>query len=348
MTAPAPAVTISLVTWNGLRWLPGCLASVMAQQLEGGPDAIELLVTDNGSTDGSAAWLSTELPPVARATLYLEPRNRGYAAAHDRHIGVARGGAVLLLNQDLELDPLFVAEALAELVRDPRVGAVQGRILGLAGPGARVPILDSTGLVMARDRRVVSRAQGMADGPDHGRPGPVWGVDGPAPVYRAAALRSARLPGRDGRPEVLDRDFFAYKEDVDLSWRLGRLGWTARYQPAAVAWHARGDSPSAPDGLPALRAARAAIPTQVKVWSWRNQRLMQVKNDTLGATLRDLGPIVKREVGSLAFALLYDRGVLRAIPCFLRGLPWAIRKRRALSRLVAASTHERPPEDSRR
>ncbi|MFN8619336.1 MAG: glycosyltransferase family 2 protein [Chloroflexota bacterium] len=344
----APRVTVSLVTWNGLRWLPGCLEALAAQDLDGGLAAIELLVTDNGSADGSAAWLADELPRrFPAATLIRESRNLGYAPAHDRHILAARGDAVLLLNQDLELDPGFLRAALAVLDADPRVAAVQGRIGRLAGPGARLATLDTTGLVMARDRRVVSRGQGEPDGPDHARPGPVWGVDGPAPVYRRSALSAVRLPSREGGLEVLDRDFFAYKEDVDLSWRLGRLGWRAWYAPDARAWHGRGASASISAGgagidLGSLRQARAAVPGPVKARSWGNQRLMQLKNDPLEAVLRDLLPIVRREAGSLAFAIVADRAVLRGIPRMLRGVPWALRKRRALDRLVR-SGRARPP-----
>jgi hypothetical protein len=242
---------------------------------------------------------------------------------------------VLLLNQDVELDPGFLRHALAGLDAHPDVAAVQGRLRRLGGPGDRRDVLDSTGLVMDRSRRVVSRDQGRPDGPQHQVAGPVWGVDGPAPVYRMAALLAARLPGTDGRPEILDTSFFAFKEDVDLAWRLRRLGWHAWYEPAALAWHARGGSLTEFGDRAALRRARALTPAPVKRRSWRNQRLMQVKNDPAGAVLRDLPWILRRELGSLALSVLHDRALLRAIPATVVRLPDAWRKRRALDRLIA-------------
>ncbi len=293
---------------------------------------MELVVTDNGSTDGSAGWLIERMRGLAWARLDLLPSNIGYAPAHDLVIRTARAPLVLLLNQDVELDPGFLRTAVEVLEARPSVAAVQGLIRRLGADGARWATIDTTGLEMHRDRRVVSRDQGR-DPAMVGRPaGPVWGADGPAPVYRRSALMSARLPGRDGW-EVLDRDFFAYKEDVDLAWRLQRLGWEAWYEPRALAWHARGASVSV---TPTLRGVRdsAAMPERVRTLSWRNQRLMQVKNDPWHAVLRDLPWIARREALSMGLLVLGGRGRLAAIADLVRHLPWAIRKRRALQRAV--------------
>jgi cellulose synthase/poly-beta-1,6-N-acetylglucosamine synthase-like glycosyltransferase len=264
--------------------------------------------------------------------LDLRPGNIGYAPAHDLVILTARAPFVLLLNQDVELDPGFLRTAIEALDTRPGVAAIQGLVRRLGADGARTATIDTTGLEMHRDRRVVSRDQGrdsaMVDRPA----GPVWGADGPAPLYRRSALMSARLPGRDGW-EVLDRDFFAYKEDVDLAWRLRRLGWEAWYEPRALAWHARGASVSAIPTLQGVREA-AAAPGPVRTLSWRNQRLTQVKNDPWSAVVRDLPWIARREVLSMGLLLLGGRGRITAITDLARHLPWAMRKRRALQRAV--------------
>lgn len=328
MYVSRPRVTVSLVTRDGMAWLPGCVDSLCGQR----DVDVELVVTDNGSTDGTAGWLTERLGGVAWARLDLLPVNIGYAPAHDRVIRAARAPFVLLLNQDVELDPGFLRTAIEALGARPGVAAVQGLVRRLGADGVRAATIDTTGLEMHRDRRVVSRDQGrdaaMVDRPA----GPVWGADGPAPVYRRSALMSACLPGRDGW-EVLDRDFFAYKEDVDLAWRLRRLGWEAWYEPRALAWHARGASVSVTPTLRGVREA-AATPERVRTLSWRNQRLMQVKNDPWSAVVRDLPWIARREVLSIGLLLLGGRGRLAAVADLARHLPWAIRKRRALQRAV--------------
>lgn len=311
-----------------MAWLPRCIDSVCGQL----DVDLELAVTDNGSTDGSADWLAERLADLPWARLDRLPRNIGYAPAHDTVIQAAHAPFVLLLNQDVELDAGFLRTAVEVFEGHPEVAAVQGLVARLGSGGARVPVIDTTGLEMHRDRRVVSREQGRELRSVERAAGPVWGADGPAPVYRRSALMGARLPGRDGW-EVLDRDFFAYKEDVDLAWRLRRLGWEAWYEPRARAWHARGASTSL---TPTLRDARraATVPDRVRTLSWRNQRLMQVKNDTWRAVGRDLPWIARREVLSMGLLLSGGPRRLAVVADLARHLPWAMRKRRALQRAV--------------
>jgi GT2 family glycosyltransferase/glycosyltransferase involved in cell wall biosynthesis len=336
----APRFTVSLVTYRGARWLPGALDSLAAQTFTD----YELLVLDNDSDDGSVELVRAWAEGRERVTLEVAPRNLGFAGGHDRLLRSARGELVLLLNQDVELDPGFLAAAAEAFEAHPAVGSVQARLRRLRAPGERDARLDSTGLSMGRDRRVVSRSQGELDGPAHAYPGPVWGADGPAPVYRRAALLDARLPdGRGGR-EVLDASFFLYKEDVDLAWRLQRLGWQAWYEPRALAWHARGTGGSGATSLLDIARTNRTIAPGAKRLSWRNQRLMQVKNEDLAAYLRDLPWILRRELLSLAFISLADPGRLRVVPSLLQELPSAMRKRRSLqARIRRLDRPGRPP-----
>jgi GT2 family glycosyltransferase len=131
---------------------------------------------------------------------------------------------------------------------------------------------------------------------------------------------------------VLDEDFFMYKEDVDLAWRLLLLGWTAWYAPDAIAWHARGAGGPRARSMLEIARTNNTIPRWIKALSWRNQRLMQVKNETLSMYLRDMPWILRREILSLGFIVIADPRRLSAIPAFFRGLPRALRKRRIIQR----------------
>jgi GT2 family glycosyltransferase len=336
---PAPEasarVSVSLVTHDGLRWLPRLMDCLALQQ---GVD-FELLVFDNASSDGTLEWLRHAAQSEPRLTVTASETNLGYAAAHNRNIEKATGAYLVLGNQDVELDPMFLAEVVSAFDEHADVGAVQARVRRLDGDGGRLDTLDTTGLVMHRDRRVVSRAQGEQDGPAHVVPGPVWGVDGPVAAYRRQALSDARLPRRGGGWEVLDEDFFMYKEDVDLAWRLRRLGWQAWYAPSALAWHARtATGPSGNDWRSIVRRNRATS-AWIRTVSWRNQRLMQVKNDTLGAFVRDLPWIARREILATLYILVADPGRVTALASLVRLLPGAVRKRRHLKRRVLDSAN---------
>ena len=287
-----PTVTISLVTFNGTAWLPECLASVREQTMPN----FELLAIDNASVDGSVGLLRRHAAAEPRMTVLESPHNLGFAAAHNHNIAAARGEFVLLLNQDMVLDANFLSAAVAAIDGRPSVAAVQGRLRRLGASGQRTTILDSTGLVMHRDRRVVARRQGEREAYADLAAGPVWGADGPAPVYRRSALTAVREPRIGGGWEVLDEDFFMYKEDVDLAWRLRRLGWRAWYEPRALAWHARGTG-GRPDRsvLDLIRADRT-IPRWIKAISWRNHRLMQIKNEQTSEFVTSLPWTLRREL----------------------------------------------------
>ena len=324
-----PIVTVSLVTYKGMQWLPGCIRSVQDQDLDG----FELRVIDNASKDGSAEWLQREAARDGRISVTESPTNLGFARAHNINIEASRSPFVLLLNQDVELDDGFLRAALAPF-DDPAIAAVQPMILRLAADRQRTNVIDSTGLVLQRSRRVVSRRQGEIEADEDRQPGRVWGADGPAPVYRRAALLDARVPRTAGGWEILDEDFFMYKEDVDLAWRLQLFGWNAWYAPDAVAWHARSAGGPARSVVDIART-NWSIPGWIKAVSWRNQRLMQVKNERFSDYLRDLPWIFVREALSLVFITVADPSRLRELPRLASKLPGALRKRVFIQRKAA-------------
>ena len=318
-----PAVTVSLVAYNGMRWLPGCLSSLERQTLRD----FELLVLDNASTDGSLDWLREQASHSPWMTVHASDSNVGFAAGQNRNVYGSESEFVCMLNQDVELDEHFLEQALAGFAGKPRAGAVQGRLLQLKAGGERSDVIDTTGLVMFRSRRVVSRGQGQPDGRGWSIPGPVWGADGPAPVYRRSALIDVQEPRTGGGLEVLDEDFFMYKEDVDLAWRLRRRGWTTWYQPTALAWHGRTAGAGDASSLLAVARSNWRIDPWIKAISWRNQRLMQLKNESASSLRADLPWLVGRETLSLGFMILADPPRLRAVSMLARATPISLRKR---------------------
>jgi len=323
----SPLVSVSLVTYNAARWLDACLASLFAQTH---PD-IEIIVIDNGSTDGTRERLEAATAGRPATRLVLSATNLGYAKGHNRAIAESRGEYVCLLNQDMVLDPDFLGAALAAFDA-PNVGSVQGRLRWLSPDLERTNLIDSTGLQINRSRRITSRGQGSADGPHYDRAELLFGVDGACPVYRRSALEDVGLEGRNGI-EYLDEDFFMYKEDVDLAWRLLLRGWDAAYAPAAVAWHARGAGESAAKTAWEVIQHRRRIPTWVKRLSWRNQRLMQIKNEDASLVVRDLPRVIGHEVAALAYLVGSNPTNVGAVVELVRMVPAALRKRRQVQRL---------------
>ena len=149
-----PIITISLVVWNGRRYLPKCLESIASQDLRD----FELLILDNGSTDGTREFLgqSDAEKYHIKAVEYL-PKNIGFAAGHNALFRQARGEFVLCLNQDVELDKNYISEIIKFFQNNPRAGSAAG-ILWRSQNGEK--IIDSAGLKISRNRRIVEIGAG--------------------------------------------------------------------------------------------------------------------------------------------------------------------------------------------
>ena len=212
---PAPAVVIP--NWNGRHWLPGCLASLAAQELA----PSEVIIVDNGSTDGSLGYLHDEHPAVRVIALGA---NTGFAHAANRGLRAASGDAVALINTDVELDPDWLRRMAAVLEAHPDSAAVACKMLSLADPDR---VYDA-GDVLRRDGACEQRGRFARDDGRFDAPGDVFGACAGAALYRRDVVLG--LGGFDER-------YFAYLEDVDLALRLRLAGWGCRYEPV-VARHA--------------------------------------------------------------------------------------------------------------
>lgn len=264
-------VTAVVVNWNGADHLESCLQALAGQD----HPALDVLVVDNASTDGSRdvleRWESrTGLPPLR---VLWNRTNRGFAGAvNDALDVIADGDAVLVCNPDSIARPAYLSTAVAALAADPRRGAVQGKLLRTEQSPGGEPVIDTTGHVAFTTRLFRNRGEGEVDRGQWDHPGEVFGVSGALALYRRTMLEDLAIDV-DGRREVFDEDLFAFWEDVDLDWRAAMRGWLCWYEPGAVAEHERG-------GAGPRRTAR------VEQLNWQNRLLVLAKNDTGAALAR--------------------------------------------------------------
>jgi N-acetylglucosaminyl-diphospho-decaprenol L-rhamnosyltransferase len=211
--------------------LTACVASLLADTSAG---AVELVVVDNGSSDGSVRRLRAAFPDVR---VVEAGGNVGYATAANRGIAATTAPVVAVCNPDLEVLPGTAAAMLGALA-DPAVGAV--------GPRVRNP--DGSTYPSAR------RDPSPVDAAGHAALGLVLPANPFTRRYRALdadpdAARDvdwasgAALWLRRGAVEAIggwDEGFFMYLEDVDLGRRLRDAGWRVRYEPAGEVVHVQG------------------------------------------------------------------------------------------------------------
>ncbi len=334
-----PLVSINLLTHNAEEYLRGCLASIFSQTYPN----LEYLIIDNVSTDKTRDML-WGLEPQENLRIIFNKKNVGFAAGHNQGFKESRGKYILCLNQDAVLDNSFVKKAVEVFEKDNKVGAVQGKLLRWNSGGFLdnkqlgykiSHIIDNTGLVMLKNRRIIGRGQGEIDEGQFAQSEEIFGVDGAAPLYRRGALEDVKVDG-----EYFDEDFFCYKEDVDLAWRLRLCGWRNVYQPEAVGWHARTAGDSAAINYFGIIKERVKISPFAKSMAFKNQRLMQIKNEQLGLLIRHLPWFLPKEIAAWGYVLFLERRTWPAIKALFKRMPLAFKKRKKVMAMKKANTAE--------
>jgi GT2 family glycosyltransferase len=300
-------VAVVIPSWNSVELLPRCLDSLAAQAAE-----LEIFVVDNGSGDGSLAYL--EDAGVPHLSL---PANAGFAAAVNLGVRHTAAAEVLVLNADTALAAGCVDSLAAALRANPALGGVQPRILQLEGdvdaPGGEAGArLYSAGQALTRDGRAFEEAAGEAQSAATLAPREIFGVCG-----AACLLRRDLFDALGG----YDESYFAFYEDVDLNLRARIAGWDFAYVPGAVVWHVGNASWMAGFASPGAENARLVA---------RNRLATQVKFMPATALPR----ILAVEAGALARAAAQRRlrATVRGKLAALRRLPQLLRERRRLAR----------------
>ncbi len=229
-------LSVCIVNWNGGDFLPACVRSVYdaSQGLE-----IEVIVVDNGSTDGSDELVGRLFP---EATVIAHGRNEGFSAANNIAIGRSRGRFLLFLNPDTVVDPGSLERMASFLEGTRSAGAVGCKlyhpVTGSVESSARsdpdlVPLLwNLVYLDRAFPRSPVFGRYRMSDRSAE-EPREVDWVTGACMMARREAVESAG---------GFDPGFFMYCEDIDICRRIRAGGWKIYYYPEASVGHYRGSS----------------------------------------------------------------------------------------------------------
>lgn len=203
---------------NGAGWLRDSIESIWAQTEQD----FELIVVDNGSTDESLA-IAESYEGRARYTLVKNSENTGFSAAVNTGIRLARGEYIALFNNDAFAEPDWLEQLLRAAEGHPDVCAVQCLMIR----HFEREICDDAGDYITLLGWAAKRGDGM-DWHRYTQPQRIFSACGGASLYRKAVLDEIGL---------FDELFFAYFEDVDVSWRANSLGYKNLYCPAAKCYH---------------------------------------------------------------------------------------------------------------
>lgn len=214
---PEPDVSVVIPNWNGANHLPVCLAALRAQTHEG----FEVVLVDNGSSDGSVALARHEFPAVRVIEL---DKNYGFSRAVNEGIRAARGAVIALLNNDTEAAPEWLAAGMAALERRERAGLAACRVMYMD----RRDVIDSTGDDYTPWGAVFNRGHLEPFSDKFTSEQNIFGICGSAAFIRKSVFDDIGL---------FDENFFAYYEDLDINLRAKLRGWDCVYAPDAVVYH---------------------------------------------------------------------------------------------------------------
>lgn len=299
--------------------------------LEGSNCDLEVVVLNNDSDQAEQMQRLVHGMDDPRVRVLELEHRAGFIKAINAGIGATTGELVFFANSDLFVADGYLDEMVSFFERRPRAACATGKILRYDVDCDReTDIIDTTGHVIGRNRRVADRGENQKDVGQYEHEEEVFGVSGAALVARREALESAKVRG-----EYLDESFYMYKDDIDLCWRLRLAGWECWYVPSAVAYHGRTSHGLARETyLSALRAFHENEkhkPRHVRMNSMKNQWLVLLKNDDLANFARDLPRIIGREALIVGYNFVFaPRDTATAVLQFLLSLPGALAKRREI------------------
>jgi GT2 family glycosyltransferase len=216
--ADLPRVAVVILNLNGRHHLEGCFRSL--GQTDYPAQRREVVLVENGSSDGSGAYVTREIPWVR---LIENPAHVGFSAGCNQGAAAAGDAEVLVfLNNDMRVEPAFLRELVGPIVRR-ECQATTGKMLSWDGK-----LVNSAGGGMNFHGLGIQRGYLAAPDPIYDVPRRTLFACGGAMAIDAAVFRATG---------GFDEEFFAYYEDVDLGWRLWVQGHAIHYAPDAVCYH---------------------------------------------------------------------------------------------------------------
>ncbi|MEX0650066.1 MAG: glycosyltransferase [Candidatus Andersenbacteria bacterium] len=319
MESPVKKLTIQIIGWNSAEHLRDACRALSAIPAE----MVQIRYIDNASGDNSVEIIRNALPD---ADIIELSENVGFVGGHNIAFAKCDTDFVLTHDPDVEIDWMGT-QAVLQVFADSKVGAVQGKLMRKNELGG----IDSAGIVQTRTLNGKERGAGEPDSGQFNSQAELLAVTGAYGLYRMKTLRELahseyEVAGHKAL-EVFDMDFFAYKDDVDLGWRMNRHNWKVVYEPIFVGTHARtlGKRGKVPWAFH-TRGMQERLSSLRTRYSFRNYLWMLIKNMTLLDEIKYDWFILPRIIYMVLLSLLYP-------PLFtvwgevLRGLFRMIRKR---------------------
>jgi len=307
-----PKISIVIVTYNSIKYLPGFIDSIFDQSYYKKNNSIpDICVIDNASDDDTVNFIKDNFPTVK---LLRNMRNIGLAKAWNHGIKMTSGQFILIMNPDLMLDPSCIENMLAQIQADRNIASISPKLYKLkvdtdSGQSyfEYTNIIDSCGLLGFKNRRFVDLGADKIDKGQFDSVVDIFGPSGALALYRRQALEDIKF-----EQEYFDENFFMYKEDVDIAWRLRLAGWNSIFCPQAVGYHHR-RARSQSKKIKHISIIRHRLKKQnfVNFYSYRNHIMLLYKNSFSSNFVRYMPWILFYELKKFLYVLVLENSNLR-------------------------------------
>ena len=296
-----PEISIIIANWNGKHFLNVCLRSLRNQIFRD----FETILVDNGSSDGSVEFVRAGFPEVRLLAL---DNNLGFTGGTLAGYQIAQGRLIVLLNNDTEAHPNWLAEIYQGSLTFPSAGSFASKMIYFDDRTR----IENCGFMVSQAGTTAELGRDEIDGPDWAGPRAVFGACGGAAAYRRGMLDQIGF---------LDPDFFMIYEDVDLSFRAQLAGYDCVYLPKAIVYHR-------------YRSTIKRQPALQVFYAQRNIEYVYCKNMPTGLLLRSAPYRLLYEIGAAFYFTSMGAGIsfFRAKLSALKMLPSMLRKRKAIQK----------------
>ena len=317
-------LTIVIINYNGKEMIEACFRSLARQQFRD----FKIIFFDNASIDDSIETVKKHQHLLGDLSfeIFQNPTNAGYAGAAQKAVELCKTKYLMLMNLDIFPEQDYLKILIEKMDNDATIGSIAGKLRQYDWNNKqKTNVIDSTGLRIFKNRRIVDRGQAEEDRGQYDTEEEVFGVTGASPLYRISALKEIAIDG-----QTFDTDFFMYKEDCDVAWRLQLFGWKALYMPTAVAYHVRGTGIKKRQSFLDIARERKHLSRFQRHCSLVNQHLMQIQNDQWQNILKNAPSLIAREIAQLGFTLFQEPFLLKSWMELIKKLPKTLHARRAI------------------
>lgn len=335
-------ICCQLVSFNSEETINRCLESLIA--LKSSPEfRLVFIILDNNSSDSSKEKINSFFQNRFEIEHYtfLESQNLGFSGGHNKALekSIELGASyVVLINPDLILDADAIIELRAGFKAGNKIGAVcpklyrldKSELKGALKENISQRLIDAAGMYLTPSYRHLDRGSNLSAKDENGDerypyPQYVVGGSGACVMFSKECINDVSFPKEVSEPrqyklsinEFIDEDFFAYREDAELSFRMKWKGWKFKYEPSAIGYHVRKVLPS----------NRSKTSSEINALSVQNRFLLQFQTLPFSVFIFLFPAIFSRNLIVLIGCLVKEQSSLKGIINALRLLPKALKKR---------------------